>query len=306
MNPTHDPRARVFISCGQARGTDEQKIATDISCVLKKLGFDPYVAVAEQSLRGLKENLFEQLRKSEYFLFINFKRKGGSLFSHQELAIASFLDLKVLALQEKGLKLDGILGFLQANAHPFEERDLLAKQVGGLVADLVRRRKWVRSWRNELVLNRRAREFTDRNQGEIRYFHIDVYNRHHDQTARNCYVFLEKVRRLGTNKGTRIKAVELKWAGTTLPNVAISPGTARSFDAFFIRHKKPTVLQFKTFADSPRYKPDIKHEGTYEFTYLVTADNFPPSKGTFRLNLNSVLNQTMLSAAILRRPRAKK
>ena len=82
----------------------------------------------EQTLRGLKENIFPQLQDSEYFVFVDFKREKlvphrrgktgklqhrGSLFSHQELALASFLDLQLLAFQEKGVKQDdGILRFL--------------------------------------------------------------------------------------------------------------------------------------------------------------------------------------------------
>jgi hypothetical protein len=101
-------RARVFISCGQNKGSGEQELADEIGGRLKGLGFDPYVAVGEQSLRGLKENIFGQLNRSEYFLFVDFKREPlgktgfhrGSLFSHQELAVASFLEIDVLAFQE--------------------------------------------------------------------------------------------------------------------------------------------------------------------------------------------------------------
>jgi hypothetical protein len=125
--------ARVFISCGQSRESDEIQVANGIAARLEKLGFDPYIAVAEQTLRGLKENIFEQLRKSEYFLFVDFKREllvsmesqvcRGSLFSHQELAIASFLNIDVLAFQEKGVKqTDGLLQFLQTNCISFTDK----------------------------------------------------------------------------------------------------------------------------------------------------------------------------------------
>ena len=57
------PRARVFISCGQSKKSDEAQVASEIGARLRELGFDPYIAVAEQTLRGLKENVFEQLRK---------------------------------------------------------------------------------------------------------------------------------------------------------------------------------------------------------------------------------------------------
>jgi phage replication-related protein YjqB (UPF0714/DUF867 family) len=63
-------RARVFISCGQAKGTEEVQIADAISARLRELGFDPYVAVAEQTLRGLTENIFEQRRNQNIFCLL--------------------------------------------------------------------------------------------------------------------------------------------------------------------------------------------------------------------------------------------
>lgn len=121
-------RARVFISCGQNKETNEAMIAGQIRERLEKLGFEPYIAVEEQTLRGLKENIFHQLSSSEYFLFVDFKRDKfenedvyrGSLFSHQELALASYLNIEVLAFREAGVKTeDGIMRFLQANTIQF-------------------------------------------------------------------------------------------------------------------------------------------------------------------------------------------
>ena len=62
------PRSRIFISCGQSKESDEIQIAREIGNRLTILGFDPYIAVDVQDLRGLRENIFEQLRTSEYSL----------------------------------------------------------------------------------------------------------------------------------------------------------------------------------------------------------------------------------------------
>ena len=150
--------ARVFISCGQSKNTEEVLIAAKIKQMLLDLGFDPYVAVEEQTLRGLKENLFEQLAKSEYFVFVDFKREPlggdlhrGSLFCHQELAIASYLDIPVLAVQEDGVKSDdGILRIIQANVIPFTDRNLLPDLIGSEIRRT--ERDWKAGWRNELAL----------------------------------------------------------------------------------------------------------------------------------------------------------
>src|SRR5262245_5827304 len=72
--PSHR-KARVFISCGQRRDTDEVEVARRIREAFLDAGFDPYVAAKEQTLRGVKENIFRQLASSEYFVFVDFKRE---------------------------------------------------------------------------------------------------------------------------------------------------------------------------------------------------------------------------------------
>ena len=57
-------QARVFISCGQQKGTDEVEIAHNIAEKLEKMGFEHYIAVEEQTLKGMKENIFQRLRIS--------------------------------------------------------------------------------------------------------------------------------------------------------------------------------------------------------------------------------------------------
>jgi hypothetical protein len=230
---TSPPRARVFISCGQNKETAEAVIATQLRDKLLQIGFDPYIAVAEQTLRGLKENVFARLSNSEFFIFVDFKweRIGndrpaihrGSLFSHQELALASYLDLDVLAFQEASVKRgDGILGFLQTNTIEFTERHLLSDQI----IDHVKKRGWDAQWRNELAIIRNPNEFTDpqvRNMDNKlgRFYHIEVCNRHREKTAKNCYVYLAKAAKLDPRTEITTKTVELKWAGYVWPNAHV-------------------------------------------------------------------------------------
>jgi hypothetical protein len=300
-----EPRARVFISCGQSKHSDEVATASGVAARLRELGFDPYVAVQEQSLRGLKENIFEQLSKSEYFIFVDFKREQllgsdppacrGSLFSHQELALAPFLDIPVLAFQELGVKNDdGILRFLQANATPFTDRYLLPN----VIADQVQRLSWDPHWRNEIVLERDPTQHRDAQffgpQDFGRFFHIGVRNRHRHKTATNCYVYLEKAAKLDPLTEIPLNAVEIKWAGYVQPNAHIPSGTARRFDAFYIRHDLPDRLQFNIFSDSTEFFPRIEGEGRYELSYLVVSDNFPPARRSFILRLDHLLHSTTL------------
>ncbi len=308
-------RARVFISCGQTKDSGELETAHQIRDRLKELGFDPYIAVDEQTLSGLKENIFRQLQNSEYFVFVDFKREQlvphrrgksgnvqhrGSLFSHQELAVASFLDLELLAFQEKGVKQDdGILRFLQANATPFTDRNTLPS----VIADAMRKRNWNPHSRTELVLERDPEQHADhRVQTDVgvelrRYFYVDVRNLHHRKTATNCYVYLERAIKLDRSPiEIPFNTVELKWSGYVLPNAHILPKSARPFDAFAILHRLPAQVALVSFSDSVAFgRPPIQSAGEYELHYSVVSDNFPIARASFVLSLSDTLDRTKLS-----------
>ena len=307
MDPMVTPRARVFISCGQSKGSGEEHVAHEIYERLSAEGYAPYVAVEEQTLTGLTENIFRRLRESEYFVFVDFKRERladsaqhrGSLFSHQELAIAAFMNIEgVIAFQENGLKTDdGMLRFLQGNAVPFTDRNTLAS----VVADFVRKRGWNPNWRNELVLERDPQEFSDapvmvalQKQALARFFHIGVRNRHREKLAVNCSVYLEKATRL-PNGDIPMKTVEFKWAGVVMPSVAIAQNSVREFDALCVVHDLPTEIRFNAFSDSIDFYPALPAGAAdYELSYVVRSENFPFARGTFKLCLKNKLDETTL------------
>jgi hypothetical protein len=295
-------KARVFLSCGQDKASDEIRVAEAIGRKIIKLGFDCYVATQEQTLRGIRENIFEKLNNYEYFIFVDFKREQlvskteiyrGSLFSHQELAIASFLAMPVIVLQEVGVKeRDGMLGCFQANAISFSDRSRLPT----MVADRIRAEDWDCQWRNELHLQRDPAEFTDAlimNLNKTgRFFHINVANNHRSKIAINSSVYLTRIKNINQNKEIIPKTVELKWAGFMLPTAHILPRSARYFDAFFILSDDPLTVNFQAFTDAGDYIPSVRGEGEYEFSYVAIADNFPQVTGTFRLHLDRALLKT--------------
>jgi hypothetical protein len=302
---TSQLRARVFISCGQSKISDEVSIASQIKDRLYALGFDPYVAVEEQTLRGLKENLFEQLSKSEYFVFVDFKREPlgpsstvhrGSLFCHQELAIASYLDIPVLAFQELGVKPDdGILQLIQTNAIPFGDRRLLP----GLIAGEVDKRGeiWDPRWRNELVLERDPAQYSPtrlQDGRRCRFFHVGVRNRHRRKTARDCYCYLENATNLDASADIPVRQVEFRWAGYSQPNAHVFAGKVRAFDAFYILEDLPLQLLFNVFATGTDYVPNIAGAGRYELEYAVVSENFPEARASLMLNLDPSLDSTTL------------
>ncbi len=279
---TVTPRAKVFISCGQRPGI-ELNTANAVSKRVQELGFDAYVALEQQSLKGLKENIFAELESSEYFIFIDFPREQldgsgdsrGSLFANQELALASYLDLDVMAFQQEGVKReDGIMRFLQVNCLPFSD----AGQLPGLVEDRIKKMGWRSDFKNALVLSISTPPFTDAvdlSGANNRFFHLDVRNLHHRKPALFCTAYVESIVSGGLGASGGLRMVELKWAGSSEQFAVVPPGTARQIDAGFVPHRAPNVFAFNTFSTSSQYMPPLCGPASFEATYLVVSQNFP-------------------------------
>ena len=123
---------KVFISCGQAT-PEERDIAAEIHSWFRERGFAPYVAIQTQSIQDVNSGIINELRTSDYYVFIDFRREQlcsereetwrGSLFTNQELAIAYILGFNnVIFLQEEGIKLEGLLRYMGSNASRFANK----------------------------------------------------------------------------------------------------------------------------------------------------------------------------------------
>jgi hypothetical protein len=302
-------RARVFMSCGQDHA--ELKTAEAVRERLRRLGFLPWLALNEQALRGIHDNTFEQLRRSEYFLFVDFKRgrAGGrrgnyhrSMFSHQELAVAAFLRLPIVAFREEGIdERDGILPFLQVNARIFSDRQHLPD----LVEEEVRNRQdWVHTHRNELIILPATPPYLDARtpRGDplatSRYFHLAVHNRSELDAAHNCFVYLAEARRVDSSATIPLHTIELKWMGWRFPSVLILPRQHRHFDALCVDTTNSSMVQFCTYADSNRFQPRLEQQADYELTYAVASENFPMVRATFRLTRRGSLGAVGLTPVL--------
>lgn len=311
-------RARVFISCGQKEGTEEVEIAHKIAEKLKDenigFGFDTYIALEQQDLKDVRKNIFRSLSESEYLIFIDFKREGlykmkegcfedtsehrGSLFSHQELAIASFLeDIELLAYREKGVKKDdGILKFIQADLIEFTDRHLLPD----VVAAKVRERGWDPDWRNELLLERDDEDFQDvryvgRKERPARYYHIKVKDLHRQKIARDCVAYLERIEELSTGEVKIPELVEFKWKGVTTPRITIPPKKFRYLDAFHIFYDSQNIVHLGInpfLVDFSGYYEiyTLQNPTDCQLTYVVFSENFPPARATFKLRIGKRLD----------------
>jgi len=212
-----------------------------------------------------------------------------------ELAVASLLDLDVLAFQEQGVKHDdGLLPFIQANPIGFTDRDCLPN----IVAEEIQKRKWKHDWRNQLAFDDGAIEpISAETDGECaNYFGVSVKNLHRRTPAVNCYIYLERVCRVSDGAESRPRTIELHWAGYPFPNALIGPGGERVFDAMMVRHKEPTVLHVLSYATASHYSPRLQGPGDFELTYAVISQNFPTIRKTFRAHVGWTVKEATLSA----------
>jgi hypothetical protein len=300
-------KTRIFISCGQRKKTDEAELAQRIAKQLNddfKGEFDPYVAVLEQSVRGLKENIFNQLKTSEYFLFVDFKRefvvdswwKGilsslrimprsyrGSLFTHQELAIASYLELETIAFHEEGIpETDGMRGVMQLNSEGFVDRRKLPEIISARVKE-----RWAFGWKNELTI-----DLSPESGGGVpqHFYHLKVQNRHRTKIARDCCVFVEKVEDTRTKEVKTFETLPLKWSGSVLPTSTILAGGLRRFDAFEIHQQHAPRIFFVGYTDSGEFRPEIQTAGIHRVTYAVISSNFETVRITVEIDNTGAFN----------------
>jgi hypothetical protein len=139
---------KVFISCGQA-STEEKEAAEKIRQLLRdEFHLTPYAAYRVQGLNDIMR-ITDDLRSSDYYLFIDFKRR--SLFTHQELALAQHLGFsEMIALKhDEALPSEGFLRYIHCNPDNFSSTpDLVEK-----VRTLVKERGWTPNYSRNLVIN---------------------------------------------------------------------------------------------------------------------------------------------------------
>lgn len=307
-------RAKVFVSCGQREDYGEKEIAERVGKVLQDLGFDVYLGIKDNTLDSVRENLFPQLEDSEYFLFIDFKREElktneaedrdgkkkfrGSLFSHQELALATYLEFKERAIgfHEQGVRREGLAWGQQLNSQEFCDRDALPDLVKEVVEKKIKQKEWNASWKAQLSLDRSPEEFGGDKSDPPYVFHIEVTNQHWMRTAHGCRALLWKAEEIKTKRVLTTHNFELKWAGIQLPEATIVQGGTRSFDAFEIRPEAPTVLEWSmAFTDTIKVWPQITEPGMYRLEFIVTSQNFWNVWAAFQLNLLPNIDDTKLT-----------
>lgn len=298
-------KARVFLSCGQNKKSKREMAAINaiVEALENVLGLTVFVAAKENFFVG-NPNIFDSLKDSDYYLFINFERPVKmtgcycSLYTHQELAMAiayGFDKTNMLVFHKKGMQKSGILKYMFANGE-FKDYSDVVETVIKAVRDYNWNSNYSRHLSVEFVKLTPPCSYNpikDKERGtyydnQIHYAQIatvEITNRRRNDVAINCQVHLKDK---GEPYYLHYDRAPVKAAGVKSYSHTIWPGETASFDLFGYDVDQKTIFM-RTESDvvSPGgyYPPLINQPGHYTLTYEVCALNFPISTFVVELHL---------------------
>lgn len=284
---------RVFISCGQAT-PEERRVAGSVSRWFTRKGFRPYVAIQAQSLADVNSGIIGELKRSDFYVFIDFRREElaiegarptrrrseifrGSLFTNQELALAQALQFeKVVFLQQEGVQREGFLRYMTSNAEPFAAAD----EVPRLVARLVKARGWHPGYSRHLTVGAEHwtpplpyRDHTGIKR--VRVFELDIHNRRNDLTALNAVARLAQLAGPDGTVRTDIDISPLKTTGQYGYVHTIWSERHAAWDLFAVHMETPATISLNSALDVLPRASLISAAGQWILTYEVCAVDFP-------------------------------
>ena len=289
---------KVFISCGQASDA-ERMAAREVAAWFHLQGFTPYVATQVQSILDLNLGIVGELKASDYYLFVNFRREQlppteassptfrGSLYTNQELAIAYALGFeKMLFLNQRNAERAGMFGTIVSNSQEFDGYIELLPAVQAAVQAA----EWTPSYSRQLLASRlrlaqivRFGDHTGQRVG--RTLHIDIENRRPDLAATHCAARLRTIHEEAGTSRLCFDQSPLKITGQPGYSQSIWPETHGAFDLLSVSTDKyPYVFLNSALDVSPR-QPVITDLGTYRLEYEVYAEGFPKLSFAVELQL---------------------
>lgn len=201
-------KAKIFLSSGQ-KTDQELAAAKEVKAKLEKdLGFEVFRAAEVETHQELLEVIFPELRDSDYLVFLDFCReelrdgtseasnckvsRRGSLYCHQEFAIAGFLGLEYASFRQVGVEHpSGMSSTMMGNGKRFETLEELPQLVHDSIKEKLGDGLWSTSTRNRLKLSLTSQATRENPTicGQTRvwdYYHAQVTNLHHRKRATNC------------------------------------------------------------------------------------------------------------------------
>jgi hypothetical protein len=274
---------RVFLSCGQA--TDEERSATHlIAEMLRSEGFTPYVATQVQTILDLNGEIIRELKQADYYFHINFRRERladsgefrGSLFAHQELALAYGLGFdKMLFLSQNGVRNEGMLAFIVSNTPKFEKHT----EAADAAKRAIQSAGWVPSYSRNLIAQRlrwgpqvQYRDHTG--QRPVQVLYVDIVNCRPDLGAVGTVARLAAIVEQGRK---RVSPDRSHLKATAYPGYAqtIFPESHGAFDLLALVLNQPHIVTLNSALDVSPRSAIINAPGEYLFEYEVFANAFP-------------------------------
>jgi hypothetical protein len=275
--------ARVFISCGQRDG--EREVAQAVAQWFASRGFRPYVALEAQSIQDVNSGIIGELRRADYYVFVDFRRERlvgavadepfrGSLFSHQELAIAYAMGFDhAIFFRESGVKLEGVCAYLASNATRFENRS----DVPQLVADAVERRGWHVGYSRNLVVGplRLTEELLQYRDLRGRFLYADIQNHRPDVGATGVVARLSAMQLAGLPRQVSPNRSPLKVTGQQLAfEQTIWPDSHGAFDLLCVDMERGSRVYLNNALDVIPRPVLFDRVGEHILEYEVFAHGF--------------------------------
>jgi hypothetical protein len=279
---------KVFVSLGQAT-TGEKDAAQQVGKLLKdEFHLTAYLAITAQGLRDIMRTT-DELRLSDYYLFIDFKRR--SLFTHQELALAHHLKFsEVIALQHQDAPpSEGFLRYMHCNPAKFASTPELVEKV----RNLVKERGWTPNYSRNLVVNPVLGRSGGLTYGDHTgtTFHeswrAKIENRRPDIAAVGAVCILDSIRHPSGDSRPTPDRGYLKWVGHgsfSAYERILLPNTPEEIDICAVRAGQPGLFLLSTLDVQPR-QPIVTENGDYELHYKVFARDFPMLEFSVKVHL---------------------
>lgn len=302
---------RLFISCGQAN--DEEREAANALCEwLRSSGFDPYVAITTQSIQDVNHGIIDNLKRSDYYIFIDFPRERlakrlfsvktansqfrGSLFTNQELAIAYVLGFEhVIFLKHRDVKLEGMNRYILSNAREFNHYG----QVLDIVKEEIKSREWSPAYSRVLYPTRVAipsQAFWYGDQAGRRFEYIWLVGIRNGTLMQYAQETAVRLLEITDPSGRRVASPDtrdLKWAGQQAYRLTLFPNSEEVFDAISIEDSQHDKVYLHSSADlTPRHPLIAGQRGKYVLHYRIYANGFNPVDFDLELNLTGNVSTT--------------
>lgn len=297
-------KSKIFLSCGQQG--EEIKVAREIKNRLRNRGFEVYIALDAQSIPEINAGIIGELKNSDFYLFVNFRREPlgtnareeneyrGSLFSHQEFAIAYALgfDQKILVVNQTHVKREGMVQHFGCNAKEFNS----SKDCAAVVTQAVKRARWRPDYSRRLRAGRirisKTIQYTSEDTGialKGRMVCLKIHNGRLDIAALEATGRLVSYTPNGSTTAKRPKfRSALKATASPAYSHTIFPQSAEEFDLLCIGYSLHSLgEQQHVYLNSALDLIPTPHlkitPGVSELTYEFYAINFPVLRVVIKL-----------------------